>query len=189
MYLKYERANLAGTRTSSRFRPNPVEVRLQDEATYRWKGHMDFVDNSLDPSSGTIRGRAVIDNPTHFLTPGMFGHLRLLGSGAYPALLIPDQATTTDQVREVVYVLGPGGKVLERDVRLGPLYGGLRVIREGLQPTDLVIIDGVQRAHPGGQVMARVGQIPAPSTPTPPPLAGYTEPLPTGATAAPGPAA
>ncbi len=188
MYLKYERANLAGTRISSRVRANPVEVRLQDEPTYRWKGHMDFVDNSLDPSSGTIRARGVIDNPTHFLTPGMFGHLRLLGSGAYPALLIPDQATSTDQTREVVYVLGPGGKVVVRKVTLGPLFGGLRVIRDGLAPNDLVIIDGVQRARPGGEVIARFGRVPQPSTAAAQPPQGYIAPLPTGATAADAPA-
>jgi RND family efflux transporter MFP subunit len=184
LYLKYERANLAGTRTSSRFRANPVEVKLQDEQAYRWKGHMDFVDNALDPASGTIRGRAIIDNPTHFLTPGMFGHLRLLGSGAYPALLIPDQATSTDQTREVAFVVGPGGKVIERDVELGPLYGGLRVVRSGLGPADLVVIGGVQRAKPGSKVTARLGRIAPPVAPQPQPPKGYTAPLPTGATAA-----
>ena len=187
MYLKYQRANEAGTRISSRVRSNPVEVRLQDEPTFRWKGHMDFVDNALDPSSGTIRARAVIDNPTHFLTPGMFGHLRLLGSGAYPALLIPDQATATDQVREVVYVLGPGGKVIVRQVQLGPLYGGLRVIREGLGPNDQVIIDGVQRVRGGIEVMARQGRISPPTIAPAPPAQGYTAPLPTGAKPASGP--
>jgi RND family efflux transporter MFP subunit len=184
MYLKYERANEAGTRISSRVRANPVEIRLQDETTYRWKGHMNFVDNSLDPSSGTVRARAVIDNPTHFLTPGMFGHLRLLGSGAYSALLIPDQATATDQVRQVVYVVGPGSKVIVRQVQLGPLYGGLRVIREGLDPNDLVIIDGVQRVRGGIKVLALQGRIPPPVPAAPPPSQGYTAPLPTGATAA-----
>ena len=184
LYLKYERANQEGTRTSSRFKPNPVQIRLQDEQAYRWKGHMDFVDNALDPASGTIRGRAVIDNPTHFLTPGMFGHLRLLGSGAYPALLIPDQATATDQTREVVFVVGPGGKVIERGVELGPLYAGLRVIRSGLAPTDEVVISGVQRAKPGSKVMAHRVRIPSPIAPQPQPPKGYTAPLPTGATAA-----
>ena len=181
LYLKYERANQQGTRTSSRFRANPVEIRLQDEPAYRWKGHMDFVDNALDPSSGTIRGRAIIDNPNHFLTPGMFGHLRLLGSGAYPALLIPDQAVATDQTRQVVFVVGPNGKVVERGVALGPLYAGLRVIRTGLGPDDLVIIDGVQRGKPGAKVKARRAVIPQPAPPSTPAEEGYTAPLPTGA--------
>jgi RND family efflux transporter MFP subunit len=184
MYLKYERANLAGTRTSSRFRANPVEIRLQDELAYRWKGHMDFVDNTLDPSSGTIRGRALVANPDHLLTPGMFGHARLLGSGAYPALLIPDQATSTDQTREVVFVVGPDGKVAERGVTLGPLYDNLRVIRQGLAPTDLVVIEGVQRARPGDKVRTLRAQIPPPKPPPEQAPQGYVAPLPTGATAA-----
>jgi RND family efflux transporter MFP subunit len=181
LYLKYERANQAGTRASSRFRANPVEIRLQDEPAYRWKGHMDFVDNALDPSSGTIRGRAIVDNPNHFLTPGMFGHLRLMGSGAYPALMIPDQAVSTDQTRQVVFVVGPGGKVIERGVSLGPLYANLRVVRTGLGPDELVVIDGVQRARPGVKVSARRGRIPPPPPQTTPAVVGYTAPLPTGA--------
>jgi RND family efflux transporter MFP subunit len=184
MYLKYERANIAGTRTSSRFRANPVEIRLQDELAYRWKGHMDFVDNALDPSSGTIRGRAIVANPDHLLTPGMFGHARLLGSGAYPALLIPDQATSTDQTREVVYVVGSDGKVAERGVTLGPLYDRLRVIRQGLEPSDLVVIEGVQRARPGAKVVTRRGEIPPPKPLPEQEPQGYVAPLPTGATAA-----
>jgi RND family efflux transporter MFP subunit len=184
LYLKYERANAAGTRLSSRINANPVEIRLQDETAYRWKGHMDFVDNSLDPASGAIRGRAVVANPTHFLTPGMFGHLRLLGSGAYAALLVPDQATSTDQTREVVFVVGPDGRVRERGVTLGPLYRGLRVIRAGLGPDDRVIIAGLQRARPGERVQPKLGQLAIPPpTPEAPPN-GYTAPLPTGATAA-----
>lgn len=181
LYLKYERANQARTRTSSRFKANPVEIRLQDEPAYRWKGHMDFVDNALDPSSGTIRGRAVIANPAHFLTPGMFGHLRLLGSGAYPALLIPDQAISTDQTREVVFVVGRDGKVSERGVSLGPLYANVRVIRSGLGPDDQVIIDGVQRAKSGSKVTVRLARIPTPAPPAAPASEGYTAPVSTGA--------
>ena len=158
-YLKYQRENAAGTRASSRVAPTPVEIRLQDEPTYRWKGRMDFVDNALDTGSGTIRGRAVVDNPGYFLTPGMFGHMRLQGSGAYLALLIPDQAIVTDQTRQVVYVVGAGGKVSERDVTPGPLTGGLRVIRHGIGPNDVIIIDGVQRARVGKTVTPHQGHI------------------------------
>ncbi|MEO8927266.1 MAG: efflux RND transporter periplasmic adaptor subunit, partial [Caulobacteraceae bacterium] len=163
LYLKYERENVAGTRVSSRHAANPVEIRLQDEPTWRWKGRMDFVDNALDTASGTIRGRAVVANPDHFLTPGMFGHMRLLGSGAYPALLIPDQAVVTDQERQVVYVVGPDGAVRQRPVELGPIVGGLRVVRAGLKADDRVIIDGVQRAQAGQKVKARQGRIVAQS--------------------------
>ncbi len=165
LYLKYQRENQAGTRTSSRGRANPVEIRLQDEPTWRWKGHMDFVDNALDTGSGTIRGRAVIANPDHFLTPGMFGHMRLLGSGAYAALLIPDRAVVTDQERRVVYVIDAHGLAHFRAVELGPLVEGLRVVRGGLRPDDHVVIDGVQRAQAGHRVASVAGQIVA--TPTP----------------------
>jgi RND family efflux transporter MFP subunit len=163
-YLKYQRENAAGTRPSSRAAPTAVEIRLQDEPTYRWKGRMDFVDNALDTGSGTIRGRAVVDNPGNFLTPGMFGHMRLQGSGAYVALLIPDQAVVTDQTRQVVYVVAADGKVSQRDVVTGPLTAGLRVIRRGLGPTDTVVIDGMQRARAGQKVSAHQGHITAEAT-------------------------
>jgi RND family efflux transporter MFP subunit len=159
LYLKYQRENAAGTRASSRQRANPVEIRLQDEPTYRWKGHMDFVDNALDTGSGTIRGRAVVANPDHFLTPGMFGHMRLLGSGSYDALLIPDRAVVTDQERQVVYVVDAGGIAHMRAIEPGPLVSGLRVVRTGVLPGDRVIIDGVQRAQGGKPVETVPGRI------------------------------
>ena len=175
LYLKYQRENQAGTRTSSRTMANPVEIRLQDEPTWRWKGHMDFVDNVLDTGSGTIRGRAVIANPDHFLTPGMFGHLRLLGSGSYPALLIPDAAVVTDQERQVVYVVGADGVARMEPVELGPIASGLRVVRKGLKAGDLVVIEGVQRAQAGHAVKTVRGRITAtpdaPSQPAAGPIA------------------
>jgi RND family efflux transporter MFP subunit len=167
LYLKYQRANAAGTRTSSRFRANPVEIRLQDEPTYRWKGRMDFVDNAVDTGSGTIRGRAVVANPDHFLTPGMFGHMRLLGSGSYPALLIPDRAVVTDQERQVVYVVDARHIAHMKAIEPGPLINGLRVVKAGLGPQDDVVIDGVQRAQGGKPVKPIVGRIEA--EPAPPP--------------------
>lgn len=167
LYLKYQRANAAGTRASSRFRANPVEIRLQDEPTYRWKGRMDFVDNSLDTGSGTIRGRAVVPNPDHFLTPGMFGHMRLLGSGSYPALLIPDRAVVTDQERQVVYVVDAHGVARMKSIDPGPLVNGLRVVRTGLNPDDRVVIDGVQRTQGGKRVKTLTARIEP--EPTPPP--------------------
>ena len=159
VYLKYQRANMAGTRASSRRVANPVEIRLQDEPAYRWKGHMEFVDNAMDPASGTIRGRAVVDNADHFLTPGMFGHMRLLGSGAYGALLIPDQAVVTDQERQVVFVIGTDNIAHMKPVTLGPLAAGLRVVRSGLAVTDRVVISGVQRVQSGLKVNPRLEQL------------------------------
>ena len=183
LYLKYERANEAGTRISSRDRANPVEIRLQDEPTYRWRGHMEFVDNSLDAGSGTIRGRAVVPNPQHFLVPGLFGHLRLLGSGAYPALLIPDAAVVTDQERRIVYVVGGDGVAHARPVGLGPISRGLRVVRSGLAGGEAVVVDGVQRLQSGKKVAARWTTLqPGPaaadaSQAAPPPPASTAEPL------------
>jgi len=161
LYLKYQRENAAGTRESSRRAANPVEIRLQDEPTYRWKGRMEFVDNSLDPGSGTIRGRALVANPGNFLTPGMFGHMRLLGSGSYSALLIPDQAVVTDQERQVVNVVGKDNVAHAVPVELGPISRGLRVVRSGIGADDLIVIDGLQRVQSGHKVDPRRGRIAA----------------------------
>lgn len=158
-YLKYQRQNAAGTRTSSRFRANPVEIRLQGEDSYRIKGRMDFVDNTVDPNSGTIRGRAVVPNPGAFLTPGLFGHLRLLGSGAYKALLVPDSAIVADQSRQIVYVVGQDGKLAARVVKPGQLVHGLRVVGEGLKPEDRVVVDNIGAAKPGTKPRLRQGKI------------------------------
>jgi RND family efflux transporter MFP subunit len=159
LYLKYEREAQAGRRPQSRNFANPVEIKLQDQPNYAIKGRMDFVDNTLDPNSGTIRGRAVVPNPNYILTPGMFGHLRLLGSGTYKGLLIPDEAVTAQQSDEVVYVVGPDDKVQEKKVQLGPIVDGLRVVRGGLDPNDRVVVDGVQRAKVGIKVTTKPGQI------------------------------
>ena len=163
LYLKYEREAQAGKRPQSRNFANPVEIRLQDQPNYAIKGRMDFVDNTLDPNSGTIRGRAVVPNPKYILTPGMFGHLRLLGSGAYDGLLIPDESITAQQSDQIVYVVGKDGKVAQRKVQLGPLVDGLRVVRSGLQADENVVIDGVQRAKVGVQVTAKQGAIKPPN--------------------------
>ncbi len=163
LYLKYERQAQAGKRKQSRNYANPVEIRLQDETDYAIKGRMDFVDNVLDPNSGTIRGRALVPNPQFLLTPGMFGHLRLLGSGSYNGLLVPDDAIVTQQSDQIVYVVGPNRKVLQRKVTTGPLVNGLRAVRSGLNAGDLVVIDGVQRAKVGIEVTEKMGQITPPS--------------------------
>jgi RND family efflux transporter MFP subunit len=133
---------------------NPVDIRLQDETEYRWKGHMEFLDNALDTSSGTIRGRALVANPTGFLTPGMFGHMRRFAAHGTEALLIPDQAVVNDQTRQIAYVVTPDGVVQQRTLEVGQLIDGMREIRAGLAPTDRVIISGVQRARPGRKVRA-----------------------------------
>jgi len=162
-YLKYERQAEKGVRRQSRFFANPVEIRLQDQPNYVIKGRMDFVDNMLDPNSGTIRGRAVVRNPNYILTPGMFGHLRLLGSGTYAGLLVPDDAITTQQSDQIVYVVGSDHKVAQRKITTGPLVDGLRVIRSGLGADEQVVVDGVDRAKVGLTVTARAGEITPPN--------------------------
>jgi RND family efflux transporter MFP subunit len=175
VYLKYQRANQEGTRRSSRYASNPVDIQLQDETTYAWHGRMDFVDNAMDVGSGTIRGRAVIANPNYFLTPGMYGRMRLLGSGAYTALLVPDAAVLADQSDKVVLVAANGDTVAPHKVTLGPIVDGLRVIRTGLAANDRVIIEGQQRVRPGMKVSPKPGRIVA-TAPTAPRPRVVTEP-------------
>ncbi|MBY0521363.1 MAG: efflux RND transporter periplasmic adaptor subunit [Sphingomonas sp.] len=153
-YLKYLRQDKEGTRGSSRNTPNPVEIQLADETGYRWHGRMQFVDNAIDANSGTIRAHAVVANPDGFLTPGLFGRARLLGSGTYRALLVPDEAIITDQTRKLVFVVGADGKVAPRPVVTGPPVEGLRVVKEGIAPTDRVVINGLTRLQPGMPVKA-----------------------------------
>jgi RND family efflux transporter MFP subunit len=184
LYLKYQHEAQNGSRPSSRRAPTPVEVQLQDEPTYRWHGRVDFVDNQIDPNSGAIRQRAVIENPNNFLTPGMFGHLRLVGSGAYPALLVPDAAISSDLNQRIVLVMGTDNKLKEKPVTVGPVYRGLRVIRSGLDANDLVVLDNTQ-AKAGTQIAPRIGKIAlGPEATATAASPGYTDPQPTGASPA-----
>jgi RND family efflux transporter MFP subunit len=152
LFLKAQRDRQAGA-------AQPVEIQLQDETGYRWKGKLDFTDNRLDNRSGTIRGRAVLANKDYFLTPGMFGNMRLGHSGTVKALLVPDSAIQTDQARKIVLVVGAGGEVSAKAVTLGPVIDGLRIIRSGLAPQDRVVISGTQVAIPGAKVTPQPGTI------------------------------
>ena len=120
---------------------------------------MVFVDNAIDEGSGTIRAHAEVANPDGFLVPGLFGRARLLGSGTYHALLVPDEAIVTDQTRRLVYVAGKDGKVATRNIETGPLIEGLRVVKSGLQPRDQVVLDGLARLQPGARVRVKLIQI------------------------------
>jgi multidrug efflux system membrane fusion protein len=151
-YVRNNRLYFEGKRPSSRDTPNPVEVTLTGETKSSHDGKMDFVDNRLDVSTGTLRGRAVIPNKDYSILPGQFGRVRLIGSSPYEALLIPDSAIATDQSRKIVFVVKDDDTVEARAVTLGPLDDGLRVIREGLKPEDRVIVDGLQRARVGAKV-------------------------------------
>jgi membrane fusion protein, multidrug efflux system len=151
-YLKYNRLFFEGKRPSSRENPNPVQVALTGETKPSHDGKMDFLDNRLDVSTGTLRGRAVVPNKDFSILPGQFGRVRLLGSAPYEALLLPDTAIATDQSRKIVFVVKDDDTVEAKPVVLGPLDDGLRVIREGLKPEDRVIVDGLQRARVGAKV-------------------------------------
>lgn len=161
LYLKTQRARQPGAA------PAAVEIQLQDEKDHRWKGHLDFTDNGLDQRSGTIRGRAVLANPGHFLTPGMFGNMRLSSGGTVKALLVPDTAVQTDQARKVVLTVDRRNAVVAKPVTLGPVVDGLRIIRSGLAPTDRVIVTGTQMAMPGATVAPKPGRIAATPATTP----------------------
>ncbi|MCX7325087.1 MAG: efflux RND transporter periplasmic adaptor subunit [Hyphomicrobiales bacterium] len=159
-YLRYSRLLQSGSRPSGRDTPNPVQVRLADEADWKREGKMDFVDNQLNARSGTIRGRALFENKDQFLTPGTFGRMRLYG-GEFDALLVPDSVIVSDQTRKVVLVVGPENKVAPRPVTLGPIVDGLRVIRSGLTAADKVIINGIANpmVRPGVTVNPQPGEI------------------------------
>ncbi|EJU10229.1 MULTISPECIES: efflux RND transporter periplasmic adaptor subunit [Sphingomonadaceae] len=152
LFLKAQRDKAKGATSD-------VEVRLQDEAAYRWKGKLDFTDNGLNPSSGTIRIRASLDNKDGFLTPGMFGNMRLANGGTVKATLVPDAAVRSDQTRKVVMVVGKDGTVAAKPVEVGPLVDDLRVIRSGLDAGDSVIVSNYQAAIPGTKVTTKVGRI------------------------------
>ena len=160
--LKYERLARSGERASSRDVPNPVLLALTDEQGFPHRGQMDFVDNQLDPRTGTMRGRAVFANPDLALTPGLFARVRLLGSGRHQALLLPDEAIGTDQSDRFVLVVDGQGRVESRIVEPGPLIEGLRVVRSGLAPEDRVVIRGLQSVESGSTVEPRAVEIAAP---------------------------
>jgi membrane fusion protein, multidrug efflux system len=157
-FLRYQRLAAAGGRPSSRDVQNPVSVRLADETDYKHQGRMDFVDNALNPKTGTIRGRAIFENKDGLLTPGYFGRLRLFG-GEHEALLVPDSAIASDQASKIVFTVADDGTVGTKRVGLGPIVDGLRVIRSGLAATDRIVIEGLQRARPGQKVKAEDGKI------------------------------
>jgi len=155
-YLRYSQMALSGERQSSRDVANPVQVGLANEEGFPHSGKMDFVDNQLNPQTGTIRARAVLANPNGFFTPGMFARVRLLGSNEYTAILIDDRAVNTDQDRKYVFLLGPGNKIEYRRIELGRVMEGLRVVHKGLKAGDVIVVDGAERVHPGVTVQPQM---------------------------------
>lgn len=149
IYLKYTELAQRGERQSSRDAANPVLMGLANESDYPRRGTMVFVDNQIDPRTGTIRARASFDNKDGFLTPGLFARVKLLGHNSYNAVLVDDRAIGTDQSQKFVYVVDAENKVVYRPVKVGRLTDGLRIVLQGLQPGETVIVNGLQRVRPG----------------------------------------
>jgi membrane fusion protein, multidrug efflux system len=152
-FLRYARLYMSGDRQSSRDVSNPVRIRLADEDKFIHQGKMDFVDNQLSTRSGTLRGRAIVENKGELLQPGLFGRLQLFG-GEVDALLVPDSAVISDQASKIVFMVGPDNVIKPAPVSLGPLVDGLRVIEKGLNPDDQIVVNGLANpaVRPGAKV-------------------------------------
>ncbi len=152
-YLRYQKAaSSKGGQDADRGLGMSAQLKLIDEKDFAHEGQIDFVDNVIDQSSGTIRGRALFKNPDGRLTPGMFGRIRIAASEPAEALLVPDSAIGTEQVRKFVYAIDGDNVAKPKYVTLGPLVDGLRVITAGLEPDDTVVVNGLMRIRPGAKV-------------------------------------
>jgi multidrug efflux system membrane fusion protein len=150
-FLRYAALERSGQRAASR---NAVRVGLANEQGYPHQGTVDFVDNHLDPATGTVRARAVLDNKARVFTPGLFARVQLEGAPESDVMLVSDRAILTDQSRKYVYVLAPDNKAQRKDVVLGRVVDGLRVVTSGLSADDKVIVEGVQRVFMPGMPVA-----------------------------------
>jgi RND family efflux transporter MFP subunit len=158
-FLAYQRAVQAGKLQSTRDNGVKVAAHLTDEKDWTLQGTLDFVNNQVDRTAGTIRARAVFPNPDMLITPGQFGRIRIPGSEPYDAILIPDSAILSDQSQKIVMTVNPDISVVPKVIRPGPGIDGLRVVREGLSPNDVIIIDGLMRVRPGAKVIPQQGKI------------------------------
>ena len=158
-FLAYSRASQTGGRPSGR-QGYDVLVGVTDEKEPTRKGRLDFVDNRIDQATGTIRGRAVVPNPDFFLTPGLFGMIRIPGTAPFRGVLVPDEAVATDQDRRIVWVVADDGTVSSRVVRIGPRIDGYRLIREGLKGDETIVVAGLQRVRPGIKVTPQTKELP-----------------------------
>src|SRR6516164_9755519 len=154
-YLRYGKPVRTSAHGGSSETRSPVVVGLANEGGYPHQGTMVFVDNALDPATGTIRSRALLDNHERLFTPGLFARLRLLGSAQHDAVLVNDSAIGTDQTVRYVLVVAAGNKVEYRPVQLGPVIDGLRVVQSGLTAGENIIVNGLQRVRPGAQVQTQ----------------------------------
>ena len=159
-YLAYEKLSTGSLRVSSDSNPNEVEVATSNEKEPIHKGHMDFTDNRIDASSGTMRARAVFDNKDLTLVPGLFGRIRILGSDKYRGVLVPEDALGSDQDRRVVYVVGADNTISLQPVRVGSRIDGYRSIREGLKGDETIVVNGLMRVRPGIKVDPKLTTLP-----------------------------
>jgi RND family efflux transporter MFP subunit len=165
-YLRYKRiADNGNGDVASRGAKTRVALKLLDEQGFPHQGTMDFVDNVIDRASGTIRGRAVLANKDGLFTPGMFARVEVPASPPYEALLVPDAAIGSEQARKFVLVVDGDNTVRQKYVTPGVLLGKLRVIKDGLQAEERVIVDGLMRARPGQKVTPEPAKEPPPAAP------------------------
>lgn len=170
-FLHYAELARKGERPSENGAGVPVQVGLVGEDGFPHTGVVDFLDNQVDPATGTIRTRALLDNADRVFTPGLFARVRVLGSGEFKAMLIDDKAVLTDQDRKYVYVVDGKGQAQRKDVQLGRTADGLRIVETGLAAGDKVIVSGVQKVFfPGMPVKAKTVVMGAPE-PAPQPVA------------------
>jgi multidrug efflux system membrane fusion protein len=151
-FLRYGTLASAGKRASARDTGLPIQMALAGEEEFPHAGQMNFLDNQVDPDTGTIRARAVFTNADHALTPGLFVRLRVPGTKAYGGALVRDSAIGTDLDKRFVLVVASDRTIASRPVTLGPNLNGLRVVRSGLAKGDLVVVNGLQRVRPGMKV-------------------------------------
>ena len=151
-FLRYGDLAREGKRASARQAGLPIRMALSTDQEFPREGKMNFLDNQIDPTTGTIRARAVFRNPDLSLTPGLFVRLRLPGTASYRGVLIQDRAVGTDLDKRFVFLVTPDRTIAYRTVTLGPIVDGLRVVRSGLSSGDLVVVNGLQRVRPGAKV-------------------------------------
>jgi multidrug efflux system membrane fusion protein len=177
MFLKYQALAREGVRPSSRNANNPVRVGLANEQGYPHSGEMVFIDNALDPATGTIRAKALLANADGIFTPGLFARVQLLGASSSEAMLVHDRAVLTDQDRKYVYVIGENNAAVRKDIQLGPVVDGLRIVTAGLAPGDKVVVNGTRKIFfPGMPVAPFEVPMSQPEMPRPQPAAAAADP-------------
>ena len=169
-FLRYLRAVAAGNREDGA--GQQVFLALSDETEFTRSGKIDFLANQIDPATGTIRVRAEVPNPKNFITPGLFGRVRLATAPPREALVLPNEAIVQDQTRQLVMTVTDDGTVQPKPIKTGALIGRWRVIQEGVTERDRVIVNGLMRARPGGKVVPQPSDLQVPDNLTQPSVGG-----------------